>query len=86
MPSKFNKRKPFQLQAKSKTLTGGERERSKQNIAWILALSKNDIEKIKEKLSINPSLANIVCHFTGLAPIHWAVKNNNHELVKLLFR
>ena len=86
MPSKFNKRKPFQLQAKSKTLTGGERERSKQNIAWILALSKNDTQKIREKLTINPSLANIVCHFTGLAPIHWAVKHNNHDLVKVLLR
>ena len=31
-----------------------------------------------------PPLAASVCHYTGLAPIHWAVKHNNRRLVDLL--
>ena len=31
-----------------------------------------------------PHLAASVCHYTGLAPIHWAVKHNNRRLVDLL--
>ena len=45
------KRKPFQIQVKHRTLTGGERERSKANISWLLALSRNDMEAIMAGLS-----------------------------------
>ena len=38
------KRKPFQPATKVRALTGGERERSKANVQWILALSRNDVE------------------------------------------
>ena len=34
----------------------------------------------------SPELSVSVCHLTGLAPLHWAVKNNNKSLVKLLIR
>ena len=26
------------------------------------------------------------CHYTGLSPIHWAVKHNNRDLVKMLVK
>ena len=81
-----NKRKPFQPKSKNKVLTGGERERSKQNISWILCLSKNETEKVVSRLESTPELSSSVCHLTGLAPLHWAVKHNNKSLVKLLIR
>ena len=80
------KRKPFQPMIKSRSLTGCERERSKQNISWIISLSKNDTEKILAKLTETPGLASIICHLTGLAPLHWAVRHNNKKLVQALLR
>jgi len=71
---------------KSRSLTGCERERSKQNISWIISLSKNDTEKISAKLTETPGLASIICHLTGLAPLHWAVRHNNKKLVQALLR
>ena len=84
MTMQKKKRKPFQPQTQVRSLTGGERERSKDHIRWILALSRNDTDTIYQRLSENPSLALISCHYTGLSPIHWAVKNNNRSLVKKL--
>ena len=70
----------------SKTLTGCERERSKANISWLLDLSRGDVAAVRSKLAASPALATTVCHLTGLAPVHWAVKHDNKELVRLLFR
>ena len=70
----------------SKTLTGCERERSKANISWLLDLSRGDVAAVRSKLTASPALATTVCHLTGLAPVHWAVKHDNKELVRLLFR
>ena len=84
MPTK--KRKPFQPLLKHKTLTGGERERSKVSISWLLALSRNDIEAIMAGLTRDPGLATAICHLTGLGPVHWAVKHDNRALVTILIR
>ena len=84
MPTK--KRKPFQPLLKHKTLTGGERERSKASISWLLALSRNDMETIMAGLTRDPGLASAICHLTGLGPIHWAVKHDNRALVTILIR
>ena len=84
MPTK--KRKPFQPLLKHRTLTGGERERSKTSISWLLALSRNDTEAIMAGLSRDPGLASAVCHLTGLGPVHWAVRHDNKEMVTILIR
>ena len=84
MPTK--KRKPFQPLFKHKTLTGGERERSKVSISWLLALSRNDMEAIMAGLTRDRGLATAICHLTGLGPVHWAVKHDNRALVTILIR
>ena len=43
-------------------------------------------QAISQRLSADPSLALTSCHFTGLSPIHWAVKHNNREMVRLLVK
>ena len=84
MPTK--KRTPFQPQSKVRSLTGGERERSKARTGWVLALSRSSSQEVRERLAREPGLASTPCHLTGLAPIHWAVRGNNTSLLGLLIR
>ena len=84
MPTK--KRTPFQPQSKVRSLTGGERERSKARTGWVVALSRADTDTVRERLLREPGLASTPCHLTGLAPIHWAVRRNNTSLLSLLIR
>ena len=86
MTMNTKKRKPFQPQTKVRSLTCGERDRSKDHVRWILSLSRNDSEGITQRLLADPSLALVGCHFTGLSPIHWAVKHNNRDLVRMLVK
>ena len=69
-----------------RSLTGGERERSKARTGLVLALSRSDTESVRERLVREPGLAATPCHLTGLAPIHWAVRRNNSALLSLLIR
>jgi len=52
-------------------------------VAWVLALSRDD-PTVTVRLAEDPSLATASCHFTGLSPIHWAVKHNNRNLLHSL--
>ena len=77
---------PTKKRSAVRSLTGGERERSKARTAWLLALSRTDLEAVRKRLATEPSLASTPCHLTGLYPFHWAVKRNNVGLVRLLVR
>ena len=69
-----------------RSLTGGERERSKASTGRVLALSRSDTDTVRERLGNQPALASTPCHLTGLSPIHWAVQRNNNTLISLLIR
>ena len=75
---------PAKKRSKVRSLTGGERERSKARTAWLLALSRSDTEAVRERPLTEPGLASTPCHLTGLSPCHWAVKRNNRPLLSLL--
>jgi len=77
------KRKPFEPHRAVRSLTGGERERCKAQVAWLLAVSRND-QSAESQLKAKPELAETVCHYSGLSLIHWAVKHNNRRLLESL--
>ena len=56
------KRKPFQPQTKVRALTGGERERSKDHVRWILALSRNDIQVYLKNIQTFIDIYNLLDH------------------------
>merc|ERR1712179_413566 len=78
------KRKPFEPHRAVRSLTGGERERCKAQVAWLLAVSRNDQGQLESQLKLKPELAETVCHYSGLSLIHWAVKHNNRRLLESL--
>jgi len=77
------KRKPFEPHRAVRNLTGGERERCKVQVGWLLAVSRND-QNIESQLKVKPELAKTACHYSGLSLIHWAVKHNNRQLLESL--